>query len=393
MNVEANPFSPESRADPYPVYHRLREQDRVCWMFDRWVVTGYAEALTVLRDPRFRHVGSQEYLLARFGNGPLYGMQSRWLLFIDPPAHTRQRALVSKAFSRRSLELLRPRAQVIVNELLDAVEPAGAMDVIADLAYPLAVLMLCGLLGVPAEAQELFKDWSRDIGPTMDPLVTAEQVGRANEGMREMVAYFRGLLAERRAEPREDLLTALVQAEERGDRLNEEELLAAVTLLFGAGTETTMNLIGNGMHALLRHPGELERLRRDPALIDTAIDELVRYDTSAQVSGRGASEDIMLGGKLIREGQPVVVLLGAANRDPAQFPDPDRLDLGRANIRHLSFGGGPHFCVGAALGRMEAQIAFNTVLRRMPGLKLATEEPEWREMFTLRGLKSLPVAF
>lgn len=393
MDVDFNPFSPEFRSDPYPIYHRLREQDRVSWMFDRWIVTGYAEVLTVLRDPRFRHVGSKEYLLQRFGQGPLYRMQSNWLLFIDPPAHTRQRGLVAKAFSRRSLDQLRPKIQAMVDSLLDAVEPRGFMDVIDDLAYPLAVGTLCNLLGVPTEAREPFKEWSRDIGPMMDPLVTPEQVGRANRGMQEWIDYFTELVEERRRDPRDDLITALVEAEERGDRLNHEELLAAITLVFGAGSETTMNLIGNGMLALLRHRDQLELLRSNPSLADNAVDELLRYDTSAQVSGRGASEDVQLGGKQIRAGQPVVVLLGAANRDPAQFPDPDRLDITRPNLRHLAFGGGPHFCVGAALGRIEAMIAFNTVLRRMPSIKLAVDEPEWRQMFTLRGLKALPVAF
>lgn len=394
--VEFNPFLPEFRADPYPMYHRLRVEDpvhRSTLMEDTWIVARYADGAAVLHDRRFGWEGAQELLLDRLGPGPIQRVRSKWMLFMDPPDHTRLRTLVNKAFTPRVVEAMRPHIREIVDELLGAVEGAGRMDVIADFAYPLPVIVICEMLGVPTEDRETFKGWSRDLARTLDPAVSPELIEQTREAALAFQEYFTALIAERRARPRDDLISALIAAEEQGDRLSEEELLATLLLLFGAGHETTMNLIGNGTLALLRHPDQLERLRGEPALAVSAVEELLRYDGPVQLAGRIAGEDVEIRGKPIRKGEIVVPLLGAANRDPAQFPDPDRLDLTRTDIRHLTFGGGVHFCLGAPLARVEGQIAITTLLRRLPGLKLETDVPEWRETVTLRGLKALPVAF
>jgi len=269
------------------------------------------------------------------------------------------------------------------------------MDVIADLAYPLPVTVICEMLGVPAGDRDTFRQWSLDIARSLDAILLPtdpEVVTRGNAARRALENYFRGLIAERRTRPQADLLTALIAAEEQGDTLSEGELLATCVLLLIAGHETTVNLIGNGLLALLRHPDQLRRLRDDPALIQTAVEELLRYDSPVQRSGRIPNTDVEIGGKTIPKGSLVSALIGAANRDPAQFPDPDRLDVGRSDNRHIAFGWGIHFCLGAPLARVEGQIAINTLLRRKSALALATESPQWRESSALRGLKALPVS-
>jgi hypothetical protein len=303
--------------------------------------------------------------------------------------------LANQAFTPRAVERLRPRIQALVDEALDAVQAAGRMDAIADLAEPLPLLVIGEMLSLPPGERAQFKRWSDDIiafGARLgaDPPGLAE---RALRSTRELTAYFRALVAELRRRPNDTLLSALVAAEERGDRLSEEELLANAVLLLMNGHETTTYMIGNGLLALLRHPDQRRRLHDDPALIVPAVEELLRYDGSVQLRGVTAVTDLSMGGKRIGAGQSVLMLLGAANRDPAQFPDPDRLDLGRGEIRHLDFGRGIHFCIGAALARAEIQIAVASVLRRMPGLRLATDTLEWQTVPVFRGLKALPVAF
>jgi cytochrome P450 len=393
--VEFNPLLPEFRADPYPFYARLRAEDPVhkSTLTGAWVLSRYADVATVLRDSRFGRANAEEFWRERFGPGPTHDTFTKWMLFRDPPDHTRLRTLVNKAFTPRMIEGLRPRVQQIVDELLDAVRGVGQTDVIAALAYPLPVLVICEMLGVPTEDRDIFTGWSGDLARTLDPIVTPEVIERGNAVVASMRDYFRSLIADLRRHPQDNLLSAMIAAEEQGDRLSEEELLANCILLFGAGHETTVNLIGNGMLALLRHPEQLAALRAQPELIVGAVEECLRYDSPVQLTGRQVSEAVTIGDKTLQAGDMVFALIGAANRDPAQFADPDRFVITRNDSRHLAFGQGIHFCLGAALARLEGQIALGTLVRRLPGLALATEAPERRDAFTLRGLRTLPVTF
>ena len=390
-----NPMEPEFLADPYPMYHRLRTEDPVHHSaLGFWVLTRYEDVVTALRDPRLAKEAIASFVAARFG-APLPAMGLS-MLDRDPPDHTRLRGLVSKAFTPRVVEGLRPRIQEIVDGLLAGVAARGSMDLIEEFAYPIPVAVICEMLGVPIEDHERFKGWSIDIARGLDLIWLGpdSDVGRRSVAARQALAeYFRGLIAQRRAAPRNDLLSGLIAAEEAGDKLNEMELLATCILLLIAGHETTVNLIGNGMLALLRHRDQLERLQRDPGLIASAVEELLRFDGPVQRTARIPSEDVTIGGHTIAKGEMVMPFIGAADRDPAQFPDPDRLDIGRSDNRHIAFGWGIHFCLGAPLARIEGQIAINTLLRRLPKVSLATDEPEYRPSLTLRGLKALPVAF
>jgi cytochrome P450 len=393
-----NPFDPVTRADPYPVYRRLREEDPVHRSpLGLWILSRHADIEPVLRDPRFssdlRNAASFP-LAAPADIEERLERRSKVMLFTDPPDHTRLRALVNKAFTPRTVERLRPRAHEIVDRLISDVEDGGAMDLIADLAYPLPVIVIAEMLGVPPEDRDVFRQWSTDLARSLDPMLPPEVIDKIEGSADAFDAYFRPLFAERRAHPTDDLLSALVAAEEAGDRLSEEELLATCILLLVAGHETTMNLIGNGMLALLRHPDQLERLRADPSLVPNAIEEMLRYDGTVQMTGRTATADTEIGGETIRKGEISILLVGSANRDPGRYDEPERLDVTRTNIRHLAFGAGAHYCLGAPLARVEAQIAFTELLRRLPPtLRLATEQPEWRDNILLRGLKALPLAW
>jgi cytochrome P450 len=318
------------------------------------------------------------------------------MLFRDPPDHTRLRALVSKAFTPRTIEVMRGHIQEIVDRLLDRALARGGMDVIEDLAYPLPVTVICEMLGVPVDDHASIRGWSADIARSLDAIGLPSDPSVAERGRtarRALADYFRALLPERRARPQADLLSGLLAAEEQGDRLTEPEVISMCLLLFIAGHETTVNLIGNGTLALLRHPEQLARLQADPALVPAAIEELLRYDSPVQRTARIASTDVELAGHRIARGTMVVTVLGAANRDPAQFAEPDRLDVTRRDVRHIAFGYGIHFCLGAPLARVEGQLALGALLHRAPGLRLAETSPEWRESSVLRGLKRLAVTF
>ncbi len=396
--VAYNPLSLGMRANPYPAYHRLRARDPVhwSWLASSWVLTRYADVVSVLRDPHFsadrtKSVNFQEWVARQ--DPPPKPPSGRSMLFVDPPDHTRLRTLVNKAFTPRAVEAMRPRIEEIVDGLLDAVQDAGQMDVIRDLGYPLPVIVIAELLGIPPKDRAQFKEWSDALAATIEFYIPPEAQRRAEQARGELVDYLGGVFRERRTHPRQDLVSALVAAEEQGDRLSEDELFATCALLLIAGNETSTNLIGNGVLALLRHPDQLSRLHEGPALIESAVEELLRHDSPVQVTSRVATEDKEISGKKIRKGQGVIVLLGAANRDPQQFADPDRLDIDRAEKRHVAFGYGSHFCLGAPLARIEAQFAIRAVLRRMPNLRLATDTPRWRQTMVLRGLESLPVTF
>jgi pimeloyl-[acyl-carrier protein] synthase len=391
-----NPMDPEFLADPYPTYHRLRAEDPVHYSpLGFWVLTRYEDVAAVLRDARFIKEPLAALVAARFGAEVPRGVGLS-MLDRDPPDHTRLRSLVSKAFTPRVVEGLRPRIQEIVDGLIARAEAAGSMDLIEEFAYPIPVNVICEMMGVPVQDHERFKGWSLDIARGLDSiwLPPDSEIPRRSAAARHAISdYFRELIAQRRASPRGDLLSALIAAEEAGDKLNEEELLATCILILIAGHETTVNLIGNGVLALLRNPEELRRLRASPGLITTAVEELLRYDGPVQRTARVASDDATIGGHTIRKGEMVMPFIGAADRDPAHFPEPDRLDLARADNRHIAFGWGIHFCLGAPLARVEGQIAINTLVRRLPRLAFVSDTVEYRQSLTLRGLKALPVKF
>ena len=396
-----DPLSPDFIRDPYPHYARLRTTDPVhVNTHGAFVLSRHADASLVIRDKRF----GKDYVertIRRYGpkimEEPVFSSMQHWMLQQDPPDHTRLRGLVVKAFTARRVEDMRPRIQAIVDQAIDAVLPQGRMDLIEDFAFRLPVTIICDMLGIPEDHREVFYKSSRDGGRLLDPVpLTPEEIEKGNAGNMMAQMYFQQLFDLRRKTPGDDLITQLLQAEEDGSKLTNEELTANIILLFGAGHETTVNLIGNGLLALHRNPDQLALLKSNPALITNAIEEFLRYDSSVQMTGRVALEDIEdLGGKKIPKGDSVLCLLGSANRDPAVYPDrPDRLDITRPNVRPLSFGGGIHFCLGAQLARIEAEIAIATLLRRLPELKLDdASNPQWRPTFVLRGLKELPASW
>lgn len=393
-----DPRLPEFHADPYPFYHALREKDPVHQSpMGFWVLTRYDDVVTSLRDPRYGRDGFAPLIEATYGPETAEGNLPRSMLMRDPPDHTRLRALVNKAFTPRVIEGMRAHIQAIVDRLLDKVQGARSMDVIDDLAYPLPVTVICEMLGVPLDDQNAIRGWSSDIARSLDAIglmADPDIVARGVAARRNLTEYFRRLLPERRQHPKADLLSLLIGVEEQGDRLNEGELLAMCLLLFIAGHETTVNLIGNGTLALLEHPDQMARFKGDPALIPSAIEELLRYDSPVQWTARITNANVELGGREIPSGSMIIAAIGAANRDPSHFPDPDRLDIARPDNRHVSFGFGIHFCLGAPLARVEGQIALGTLLRRMPDLALQTGATlDWRESSALRGLKRLPVTF
>jgi len=396
-----DPLSPEFIRDPYPHYERLRRTDPVhVTPHGMFLASRHAEASLVLRDKRFGK-DFVERSKRRYGpkimEEPIFRSMSHWMLQQDPPDHTRLRGLVVKAFTARRVEDMRPRIQQVVDQTIDRVAERGQMDLIEDFAFRLPVTIICDMLGIPEEHREVFYTGSRDGGRILDPVpMTSAEIAQGNAANLMAQMYFQQLFELRRRNPGEDLTTQLVQAEEDGSKLSNEELTANIILLFGAGHETTVNLIGNALLALHRNPDQLALLKSNPALITNSIEEFLRYDSSVQLTGRVALEDIDgLGDKKIPKGETVLCLLGSANRDPAVYPDrPDRLDITRPNVRPLSFGGGIHFCLGAQLARIEAEIAISTLLRRLPELRLDdADNPEWRPTFVLRGLKRLPASW
>ena len=378
--VAYNPLSPALRADPYSVYEELRRKDPVHRMRlqDAWVLTDYADVDMVLRDSqRFGNTGRD------FGYIPQVSM-----LDLDPPEHTKIRGLVSHGFTPRSVAALEPRIRETVDGLLGNVEGKERFDLIADLAFPLPIIVIAEMLGVPPEDREQFNQWSNVASLIVDPLLDEGQVRQVRQAVDEVFTYFEAVAEERRRNPQDDLVSALVTAEVDGEHLERDDLLVNLLLILVAGNETTRNLIGNGTLALMRNPDEIRRLHDDPGLLNGAIDELLRFDSPVQLDGRVAREPVELHGKRIAPGQLVLCILGAANRDPQAFPDADRLDVGRSAANHLSFGRGIHYCLGSPLARLEARVAFEALLPRLGNLRLA-EEPRYRNRVTLRGLESL----
>ncbi len=402
-DLDAILTSPAFNNDPYPLLRRLREEAPVVWSdaWGCWLITRYDDVAAILQDhARFSSFGRVTNVIRRSLTAeelgslqPLIGHYSRGLINVDPPDHTRIRRLVQQTFLPRTIERLRPHVQEIVDDLLDRVQPSGRMEVVGDLTYPLPVTVIAELMGIPPADRDRFKAWSGQIVAFQaTPRMSADVVRRSQQALLELRSYFGDICARRRAEPRDDLITLLVQAEDAGDRLSEEELLSTCVSILIGGHETTTNLIASALWLLLTHPAQMRALRDDPALIGTAVEEFLRYESPLQRLGRVATRDVEMHGCRIASGQTVLLMIGAANRDATQFPDPDRLDLCRQPNRHVAFGYGVHFCLGAGLARLEAPIAINTVLRRMPGLAADTDALQWSPG-VFRAPEALPVTF
>jgi cytochrome P450 len=390
-------LDPDVLADPYPLYRRLREEDPVQWdpYLHAWVVTRYADVAEVLY--RFRAARTPDpSRLVDLGLGeltPVAAVMIRQMLFLDPPQHGRVRRLASVAFTPRRVAMLREHIRQIAVDLVDDLAGDAGFEVMAGLANPLPAIVTAELLGVPTSDHERLKSWSQDFAEMLGNF--QHNPGRAKKvvgSLEEMVAYFREAMIREAVTPTEGLINALATAEVDGDRLNEDEVIANVIVTMVGGQETTTNLIGNGLLTLLRQPDQLERLRSDPTLVPSAVEELLRYESPSQHTARLAPAGAVLGGRSIPEGDAVIAVMGAANRDPERFDDPDRLDLGRQDNRHLAFGWAGHFCFGAPLARLEGQLAFEALLARFPNLALAPEESiRWRPNLGLRGLTELHV--
>jgi cytochrome P450 len=391
-------LDPDVLANPYPLYERLRTEDPVHWdpFLHAWVVTRYADVVHVLNAFSASRTPTPEQLAAMGLSQlcPIAEVMVKQMLFLDAPGHSRIRKLAAQAFTPRRVEALRAHIQEIADRLIGGVSAAGRIDVIADIAEPLPCIVTAEMLGVPAEDYQQLKLWSQDFAEMLGNFQhNPERAPRIAQSVEGMTDYFRRAMVDQRRHPRAGLLGALMEAEVDGDRLSDDEIIANVIVTMVGGQETTTNLIGNGMLALLRNPGELERLRADSSLIASAVEELLRYEAPSQQTARLAPSDIELGGRRIKKRQAVIAVMGAANRDPARFHDPDRLDVSRQDNRHVAFGWGPHFCFGAALARIEGQVTFETMLRRLPGLSLTETPLHWRTNLGLRGLTALPLTF
>jgi cytochrome P450 len=395
-------LTPEFMADPYAYYHRLRAADPVYWSerLGAWMLTRYHDVTAALRDPRLNQGDRIAAILSQLPAERRADFQAlslhltRWIVFTDPPDHTRLRALANKAFTPRVVGALRPRIQALVDTLLDARQAAGQIDFVKDFAFPLPAIVIAEMLGIPPSDHERFKRWTADIAGFLSAgQITLAVAEAAQKSVLELRAYLGGIAEACRQRPQADLISALVAADEHGERLSDDEFTATCVQLLFAGHETTEGLIGNGLLALMQHPDQMQWLQAHPAAMPTAVEEFLRYDSSVQRQARVASLDFDLGGRRIRRGQYILIFLGAANRDPDQFPDPDRLDVARTENKHVSFGSGIHFCLGAPLARLEGEIAIGTALRRMPAMRLATDTLEREPLLALRKLKSLPVVF
>lgn len=409
MTVAYDPRLPSVLANPYPVFRELQDAEPVhpSAVLGGWVVTRYADVKACLSDARLssdritpfvQHRAGRAEGAARPTDAPAIETLGRtlglWAVFTDPPKHTHLRALMNRAFTPRAVERLRPRIEEIVGELVERLQARDHLDLIRDFAYPLPITVIGDMLGVPATDRERLKEWSDELATFVGSAVaTPDKYERAAKSLSKMRDYFRGLVVERRRGPCDDLLSALVVAEDRHDVLSEDEIVATSILLLFAGHETTTNLIGNGMLALLRAPLELARLRDDPALAESAVEEMLRYDGPSGVMTRVAAEDVAIDGVKIARGDRLFLMINAANRDPRQFDDPDRLDVAREPNRHVAFGAGIHFCVGAPLARLEAQIAVPALLAALPDLALGSAQLDWLDSLVFRGVRSLPVTF
>lgn len=391
-------LDPEVLANPYPLYRDLREQDPVHWdpFLHAWVVTRYEDVLHVLMRYSASRTPTPEYfeMMGMSELSPIANLMVRLMLFQDGQAHARLRSLCACAFTPARIAALRQHIQEIADQLIDARMASGSMDLIADFAGPLPSIVTCEMLGVPAKDSQMLRGWSADFAEMLGNFQhNPERSRHMLETVENMTAYFQATVREQQHTPRPGLVHALISAETEGMRLTEDEIVASLIVTMVGGQETTTNLIGNGMLSLLRNRDQLELLRSDDAITGSAVEELLRYESPSQQTARLAPEDTELGGKKIRKRQAVIAVMAAGNRDPERFAEPDTLDLRRTDNRHLAFGWAAHYCFGAPLARMEGQIAFRTLLRRLPELRLPAQELVWRDNLGLRGLTSLQIEF
>jgi cytochrome P450 len=395
-------FSDEILQDPYPTYARLHEEGPLHYVdvgskWAVWSVFSHAECSSIAKDPRLSAKRARQMLLplplsrqSEFSE--LARMLGLWLIFMDPPEHTRLRKLLNKGFSAAAVEGLRPQAEAIVDQMLKPLQHGSEVELMSEFANPMPVRIISELLGVPQALHGTFVNASRAIAVFRgNPNRTVEEARAAQDALIELTEFFRKTVAERRRNKGSDLISLLIDIEEEGEVLTEEELYAQCIALLFAGHETTRNLIGNGMYTLLQHPQETAELRERPEMIRSAVEELLRYESPVQFTARVLKEDIEVCGQQIRKGWTVLCMLGAANRDPKQFKEPNQLDLKRLNNQHLAFSAGLHFCIGAQLARLEGQVSIQNLVQRFPEMKLAGPRPEWASTFGFRGLKSLPV--
>lgn len=389
-----DPRDPAVRADPYPIYRRLRETDPVHRSsFGYWILSRYADVDAVLRAPE----ASSEFYRNESWRGrrggpdsPIMQSVQKWMLMLDGPAHRRIHGAISRVFTRAAVERIRPRIAAETDRLLDAMGE-GEIELIRNLALPLPATVICELLGLATNDRDQCRAWTEQISRVIDPSITPDDTAGMNAAEVQFREYVAGQLEERRSEPREDILSLLLNTEAGGVRLTDHEIIANVLFLFVAGHETTVNLIGNGLLALLRHPDQLQMLRDDPELIPGAIDELVRYDPPVQIVSRILTGDVILEDVTLPKGAKVMLLLGAASRDPERYSEPERLDVTRTGFKTVAFSGGPHYCIGAALGKMEAATVLTKLLRRYSTIELTTEDLVWRPNVSFRGLHELPL--
>jgi cytochrome P450 len=395
-------FTGEILQDPYPTYSRLLEEGPIHYVevagkWAVWSVFSHAECLVVAKDPRCSAKRAQQMLLplpfsrqAEFKE--LARLLSLWLIFMDPPEHTRLRKLLNKGFSQMAVEALRPQMEAIVDRMLKPLKHGSEVELMLEFANPMPVRVISEMMGVPEALHGTFVNWSRAIAAFRgNPNRTVDEAQAAQDALLNLTEFFRKTVAERRKNKGNDLISLLIDIEEDGEALTEEELYAQCIALLFAGHETTRNLIGNGIYTLLRHPEEAAELRQDPQMIRSAVEELLRYESPVQFTARVLKEEMEICGQRIRKGWSVLCMLGAANRDPKQFKEPNQLDLNRLNNQHLAFSAGPHFCIGNQLARLEGQIAILNLLQRFPKMKIAGPKPEWADTFGFRGLKFLPV--
>jgi pimeloyl-[acyl-carrier protein] synthase len=389
-------LDPAVLANPYPLYRQLRSEDPVHWdpCLHAWVVTRYADVVTVLHDFSAERTPTPERL-ASMGLGelsPIAKVMVKQMLFMDPPAHTRIRKLASYAFTPQRVAALREHIGEVVENLLDAVASRGGMDIIADLAVPLPYTITAEMLGVPIKDAAQLKEWSQDFAEMLGNFqLNPERATHVRSSVEAMANYFRDAFQRTKKHPRPGLIQSFLESDVDGDRFTEEEMIANTIVTMVGGQETTTNLIGNGMLTLLRYPSEMKLLLDDPSLLPSALEEMLRYEPPSQQTARLAPRDLQLGGKSIRNRQAVIAVMAAANRDPDRFPDPDRFDITRQDNRHVSFGWAAHFCFGAALARIEGQVAFESLLRRFGEFQMGSEALVWRANLGLRGLTSFPI--
>ena len=402
--IQFNPFLPEFRTNPYLMYHRLRSENPInrSSFGGDWVVTRYQDVKTILRDRRVsshdrpNSIAQKSKYLQNQGKNlnALAEASNKFLFYTNPPSHTRLRRLVSQAFSPIAIERMRPQIQTIVDGYLKKARNQGKIDIIADFAEPLPVQVIARMLGIPPnDARDRVHQWAQILSRILDSLVSLEEYEAMNKAIEEFQDYLRDLIAQREKDPQDDLISYLIAARDDNDKLSQYEVLSTCIVLFMAGEETTINTIGNGMLALLHHPEQMEKLKKEPEIIQMAVEEILRYDSPVQITSRLASETLEIGGHTIEKGERILLFLGAANRDPAQFPDPDRFDILRQENQHLAFGDGIHRCLGAALARLQAEIAIISLVQQLPNLELASDKLEWRKNMVLRGVRTCPVKF